>query len=85
MGNSLEGAYTLHDHNRGAQVDLKLNQEQTSTHSNDPEYLWHVVPCVLLDDGDDLTKLFEQVLPHVLVTGTHHTQEWRHHLLGCGV
>ena len=55
-----------------------------STHSDNGEYLWHVVPGVLLDDGDDLTQLLEQVLSHVLITGAHHTQEWRHHLGGWG-
>ena len=49
---------------------------------NDGEYLWHVVPGVLLDDGHHLAQLLEEVLTHVLVTCSHHTQEWRHHLVG---
>ena len=35
---------------------------------------------MLLDDGDDLPQLLEEVLTHVLITATDHTQEGRHHL-----
>ena len=50
------------------------------THPYDAEYLWHVVPCVLFDDGYDLSQLFEEILPHPTVTRPNHTQERRHHL-----
>ena len=40
------------------------------TYSYDAEYLWHVVPGMLLDDGYDLTQLLEEVLPHTTVTRT---------------
>ncbi len=49
----------------------------------DAEYLWHVVPCVLLDDGYDLPQLLEEVLPHPPVTRTDHTQERWHYLRIC--
>ena len=39
---------------------------------------------MLLDDGDDLPQLLEEVLTHVLITATDHTQEGRHHLRGRG-
>ena len=35
---------------------------------------------MLLDDGDDLPQLLEEVLTHVLITAADHTQEGRHHL-----
>ena len=57
-----------------------MGYKYTQTNSYDVKYLWHVVPGVLFDDGDDLTQLLEQVLPHVPVTRTDDTQEWRHHL-----
>ena len=47
---------------------------------DDGEDVSHVAPGMQLDDGDDLGQLSEQVLPHVLITGPDHTQEWRHHL-----
>ena len=52
----------------------------TLTYPYDAEYLWHVVPCMLFDDGYDLPKLLEQVLPHPSVTSTDHAQERWHHL-----
>ena len=37
---------------------------------------------MLLDDGDDLPQLLEEVLTHVLITAADYTQEGRHHLRG---
>ena len=39
---------------------------------------------MLLDDGDDLPQLLEEVLAHVLIAAAYHTQEGRHHLRGGG-
>ncbi len=40
--------------------DLNENEGKSPpTHSDDGEYLWHEVPSMLLDNGDDLTELFE--------------------------
>ena len=50
------------------------------SHPYNGEYLWHVVPGMLFDNGHHLTKLLEEVLAHVLVTCSHHTQKRRHHL-----
>lgn len=46
----------------------------------DAEYLWHVVSCMLFDDGYDLSKLFEEVLPHSTVTCADDAQKGGHHL-----
>ena len=59
---------------------IKNIHNYTLTYPYDAEYLWHVVPCVLFDDGYYLPELLEQVLPHPSVTCTDHAQERRHHL-----
>lgn len=50
------------------------------TNSDDAEYLRHVVPGVLFDDGDDLTELLEKVFTHTSVTSPNHAEKWRHYL-----
>ena len=52
----------------------------THSYLDDSKDFWHVVSSMLLDDGDDLPQLLEEVLAHVLITATNHTQEGRHHL-----
>ena len=49
-------------------------------HSDDREYLLHVVSGVLSDDGHYLPQLFKHVLPHVIVTVADGMEEGRHHL-----
>ena len=48
---------------------------------DDSEHFWHVVPSMLFDDRNDLSKLLEQVFSHVFVTGPYHAQERRHYLM----
>ena len=57
-----------------------LYEAKCEVHLDNVEDILHVVPGMQFDDGDDLGELPEQVLTHVLITCTDHTQEGRHHL-----